>query len=310
MKRIFTLATIAALSFNALNSLAQQDPQFTMNMFNRLYINPAYAGSNNGICASALHRQQWVGFAGRPMTTVVSVDGTVKALHGGLGLSILSDKLGAQYSGGVKLAYAFRLDLGPGTLGIGLEGGLLFSTLDGSQLTPIQQGDPNIVNQSSTGLAPDLGAGLYYHMDKLYFGVSANHLLGSTIEYESGSVATKFKYARHYFAMAGYTYDMTPTLALKPSIFLKTDGAATQFDVNVSVMWNQMVWGGVSYRIDDAVAIMAGVQFGEFRVGYSYDITTSNLNSYSSGTHEVMLGYCYKFKPKTVNQRYGNVRFL
>ena len=246
MKRIFTLATIAALSFNAVNSLAQQDPQFTMNMFNRLYVNPAYAGSNNGICANALHRQQWVGFAGRPMTTVVSVDGTVKALHGGLGLSFLSDKLGAQYSGGVKLAYAFRLDLGPGTLGIGLEGGLLFSTLDGSQLTPIQQGDPNIVNQSATGLAPDLGAGLYYHMDKLYFGVSANHLLGSTIEYESGSVSTKFKYARHYFAMAGYTYDMTPTLALKPSIFLKTDGAATQFDLNVSVMWNQMVWGGVS----------------------------------------------------------------
>jgi type IX secretion system PorP/SprF family membrane protein len=310
MKRTFTLVSAALLLFTAKVGFAQQDPQFTMNMFNRLYVNPAYAGSNNGICANALHRQQWVGFAGRPMTTVVSVDGTVKALHGGLGLSFLSDKLGAQYSGGVKLAYAFRLNLGPGTLGIGLEGGILFSTLDGSLLTPVQQNDPNIVNQSSTGLAPDLGAGVYYHTDKLYFGVSANHLLASDVAYESGSTTTNYKYARHYFAMAGYTYDMTPTLALKPSVFLKTDGAATQFDLNVSVMWNQMVWGGVSYRIDDAVAVMAGVQFGEFRVGYSYDITTSKLNSYSSGSHEVMLGYCYKFKTPTVNQRYGNVRFL
>ena len=103
MKKTFTAIASITLMFVGTTVFAQQDPQFTMNMFNRLYANAGYAGSNNGICANALHRQQWVGFDGRPITTVVNVDATVKALHGGVGLSILSDKLGAQYSGGVKL---------------------------------------------------------------------------------------------------------------------------------------------------------------------------------------------------------------
>lgn len=310
MKKTFTAIASLALLFIGTSSFAQQDPQFTMNMFNRLYANPGYAGSNNGICANALHRQQWVGFDGRPITTVVNVDATVKALHGGLGLSILSDKLGAQYSGGVKLSYAFRWALGPGTLGIGIEGGVLFNTLDGSQLDPIQENDPNIVNGSSSGVAPDLGFGLYYHTDKLYAGISANHLIGPTLEFEEGGTISEVTIARHYYAMAGYTWDINPTWALNPSVFLKTDAASTQFDINLRALWKNMVWAGVSYRIDDAVVIMAGVQIKEFRVGYSYDVTTSGLNNYSSGSHEIMLGYCYKLKSPVANQRYRNVRFL
>lgn len=310
MKKTFTAVTSIALLFLGSVAFGQQDPQFTMNMFNRLYTNPGYAGSNNGICANALHRQQWVGFDGRPITTVVNVDGTVKLLHGGVGLSILSDKLGAQYSGGVKLSYAFRWGLGPGTLGIGIEGGILFNTLDGSQLDPIQDGDPNIVNGKSNGVAPDLGFGLYYHTDKLYAGISANHLIGPKLKYEQGNTVSEYTVARHYYAMAGYTWDINPTWALNPSVFLKTDAASVQFDLNLRALWKNMVWAGVNYRIDDAVSIMAGVQIKEFRVGYSYDITTSGLNQYSSGSHEIMLGYCYKLKSPSVNQRYGNVRFL
>lgn len=309
MKKTFT--AFAAIAFMFIGeSYAQQAPQFTMNMFNRLYTNAGYAGSNNGICANALHRQQWVGFDGRPITTVVNVDGTVKALHGGVGLSILSDKLGAQYSGGVKLSYAFRLPLGPGTLGIGVEGGILFNTLDGSQLDPIQENDPNIVNGKSSGVAPDFGFGLYYHTDKLYAGISANNLIGSTLEFEEGGTLSEYTVARNYYAMAGYTWDINPTWGLAPSVFLKTDGASTQFDINLRALWKNMVWAGVSYRIDDAVGIMAGFQYKEFRVGYSYDVTTSGLREYSSGSHEIMLGYCYKLKSPIANQRYRNVRFL
>jgi len=310
MKKIFTAIASMTFLFSGTTVQAQQDPQFTMNMFNRLYANPGYAGSNNGICANALHRQQWVGFDGRPITTMINVEGTVKALHGGVGLSILSDKLGAQYSGGVNLSYAFRLALGPGTLGIGIEGGVLFNTLDGSQLNPIQEGDPNIIAGKSNGVAPDLGFGLYYHTDKLYAGISAKHLTAPTLNFEEGGMLSEYTVARHYYALAGYTWDIDPTWALNPAVFLKTDGAATQMDINLRAFWKNMVWAGVSYRIDDAVGIMAGVQIKEFRVGYSYDVTTSGINNYSSGSHEIMLGYCYKLKSPVSNQRYRNVRFL
>ena len=310
MKKIFTAIASMTFLFSGTTVQAQQDPQFTMNMFNRLYANPGYAGSNNGICANALHRQQWVGFDGRPITTMINVEGTVKALRGGVGLSILSDKLGAQYSGGVNLSYAFRLALGPGTLGIGIEGGVLFNTLDGSQLNPIQEGDPNIIAGKSNGVAPDLGFGLYYHTDKLYAGISAKHLTAPTLNFEEGGMLSEYTVARHYYALAGYTWDIDPTWALNPAVFLKTDGAATQMDINLRAFWKNMVWAGVSYRIDDAVGIMAGVQIKEFRVGYSYDVTTSGINNYSSGSHEIMLGYCYKLKSPVSNQRYRNVRFL
>ncbi len=310
MRKTFTAVASLAMLFLGTVANAQQDPQFSMNMYNRLYVNPASAGSNNGICANALHRQQWVGFDGRPITTVVNVDATVKAIHGGVGISILSDKLGAQYSGGVKVSYAYRLGLGPGTLGIGIEGGILFNTLDGSQLDPVQESDPNIVNAKSNGVAPDLGFGVYYHTDKLYAGISANHLIGPTIKYEEGSTVSEVTVARHYYAMAGYTWDMSPTFALNPAVFLKTDAASVQFDINLRLHWKNKVWAGASYRIDDAVSVMAGINIKEFRVGYSYDITTSGLNNYSSGSHEIMLGYCYKLKSPVSNERYRNVRFL
>lgn len=310
MKKTFTAVASMALLFLGTVAHAQQDPQFSMNMFNRLYANAGYAGSSNGICANALHRQQWVGFEGRPQTTVLNVDGTVKALHGGVGLSVLYDVLGAQSNGAVTLSYAYRLNIGPGTLGIGIEGGLLFNTLDGGALNPIQDGDPNIVNGKSNGLAPDLGFGLYYHTDKLYAGVSAKHLIGPTIEFEEGSTLSELTVARHYYAMAGYTWDINPTWALLPSVFLKTDASSVQFDLNVRAMWKNMVWAGASYRIDDAVAIMAGVNIKDFRVGYSYDVNTSGLNPYNDGSHEIMLGYCYKLKSPIANQRYRNVRFL
>lgn len=310
MKKTFTAVASIMLMCVGTTVFAQQDPQITMNMFNRLYANAGYAGSNNGICATAIHRQQWVGFDGRPQTTVLNVDATVKAIHGGVGLSVLYDVLGAQTNGAVKLSYAFRWDLGPGTLGIGVEGGVLFNTLDGSQLSPIQQGDPNIVAGKSNGLVPDLGFGLYYHTDKLYAGISANHLIAPTIEFEQGSTSSEVEVARHYYAMAGYTWDINPTWGLAPSVFLKTDAASTQFDVNLRALWKNMVWAGVSYRIDDAVGIMAGVNIKGFKVGYSYDVTTNGLNSYSSGSHEIMLGYCHKLSSPTSNQRYRNVRFL
>jgi type IX secretion system PorP/SprF family membrane protein len=307
MKRTFTICTAALLVFVGLSVQAQQDPQFSMNMYNRLYTNPGYAGSNGGICATAILREQWSGFDGNPQTGVLTVESEVKAIHGGVGLSVTMDQLGAESTIAAKLAYAFRLDLGPGTLGIGVEAGIISRTLDGTKLEGIEQDDPNVPNVSISGIVPDFGFGLYYHTDKLYFGVSSSHLSEGELDFDATEL---YQVARHYYATAGYNYDITPTLQLRPSLFLKSDAASTQFDVNLSLMYNQFVFGGVSYRVDDAVAIMAGVHWNGFKLGYSYDVTTSQLNNYSNGSHEVMLGYCYKWPTPSINQQYRNVRFL
>jgi type IX secretion system PorP/SprF family membrane protein len=310
MKRIFTICTAALLVFVGLSVQAQQDPQFSMNMYNRLYTNPGYAGSNGGICATAILREQWSGFDGNPQTGVLTVESEVKAIHGGVGLSVTLDRLGAESTIAAKLAYAFRLDLGPGTLGIGIEAGIISRSLDGSKLIAIDESDPTVPTGSTSGLVPDFGFGLYYHTDKLYFGVSSSHLSQGDFSLETPGGSKIYNVARHYYAMAGYNYDITPTLQLRPSLFLKSDAASTQFDVNLTLMYNQLVFAGVSYRVDDAVIAMAGVHWNGFKLGYSYDITTSQLNNYSNGSHEIMLGYCYKWPTPSINQQYRNVRFL
>jgi type IX secretion system PorP/SprF family membrane protein len=116
--------------------------------------------------------------------------------------------------------------------------------------------------------------------------------------------------ARHYYVMAGYAYDAGTLLQIKPSILAKTDAASTQLDINLLADYNNQFWGGVSYRLQDAIVALVGVKFGSFRVGYSYDVTTSKIRGYSSGSHEIMLGYCFKPMDKKPTQKHHSVRFL
>ena len=303
MKKVFTTLFLAT----SLCTFAQQDPQFSQNMWNRLQPNPGFAGANGGICATLLGRMQWVGFDGAPNTYLLNVDGYVAAIRGGVGLSVMSDNIGVQKGIAAKISYAYKLNLGTGSLGIGADVGILMSSLDGLKLVPAQGNDNSIPTGNSSSVVPDFGLGLYYQIpQKLYFGISSTHLVPGTLKYDN----VNYKVARHYYLMAGYTYNMSQKLDLLPSVFIKTDGKATQFDVNLSVMYNQLIWLGASYRLQDAAVAMAGVQWKNFRLGYSYDFNTSKLNSYNGGSHELMLGYCFKLEKPAITQKYKNVRFL
>ena len=303
MKKVLTILFIAS----SISSFAQQDPQFSQNMWNRLQPNPGFAGANGGICATLLGRLQYVGFDGAPKTYLLNVDGYVAAIHGGVGLSVMSDNIGVQKGIAAKLSYSYKLNLGTGSLGIGADVGILMSSLDGTKLNPAQSGDQQIPTANSSSVVPDFGLGVYYQIpQKLYFGISSTHLVPGTLKYNN----VNYKVARHYYIMAGYTYNMTQKFDLLPSVFIKTDGRATQFDVNVNVMYNQLLWLGTSYRLQDAVVALAGVQWKNFRFGYSYDFNTSKLNSYNGGSHELMLGYCFKLDKPAITQKYKNVRFL
>ncbi|MCB0395607.1 MAG: type IX secretion system membrane protein PorP/SprF [Flavobacteriales bacterium] len=303
------------MAFSGLFAYAQQDAQFSQNMFNRLAINAGYAGSRGAICGTLLYRTQWVGFDGAPETTLLSVDMPVKVLYGGAGITVFQDQLGAEKNFSATLDYAYRRTLGAGNVGIGIELGLFNKNLRGlasngvkDGLVPIDPNDPSIPANSESDMTVDFGFGIYYNTNDLYFGVSTSHIPETDVKLQKIDISL----ARHYYVMAGYNYQLpNPSLVLKPSVFIKSDAATTALDVNALLEWNSTVWAGGSFRPGDAAVALVGVQIiKDLKFGYAYDFTLSDIKGYSSGTHELMLNYCKKLQSEQPPMRYRNVRFL
>jgi type IX secretion system PorP/SprF family membrane protein len=312
---LFLLFAVVTTAFG------QQEAQFSQNMFNNMAINPAYAGMNNSICATLFDRMQWVGFKDPyngnvwPKTQLLSVDGSVSPIHGGIGVTIMNDQLGLETNTDFKLAYSYHLAAGPGTLGIGAQVGFYNEKIDFSGFHPIDSGDPLLSSSSKQGnLAADMAFGLFYNIpNKLYFGISATQLLQSTVKYPAP--LADLTLARNYYVSAGYYYPLpsNPSLEIDPSLLIKSDLSSTQFDINALLKYNNKFWGGLSWRPTDAVVIMIGMNVWQgLLVGYSYDITTSAMGAdhRSSGSHEIMLHYCLKVLHETHPESYHNTRFL
>jgi type IX secretion system PorP/SprF family membrane protein len=302
MKIRFTVIGLAM----SIAAAAQQDPQFSQNMFNRLPVNPGYAGSTGSICGTALGRSQWLGFDGAPQTFVLAVDAPLKVARGGIGLTLMQDAIGVESSVTARVGYAYRMSLAGGTLGIGLDLGMINKTL-GQGLKPLQANDPSIPAGGAGATVFDAGLGLYFSNDKFYAGLSSTHLPQATLDLSTA----KYQMRRHYYVMAGYNYQLSnPDLMLVPSIFLK-NAVTTQFDLNCNVFYKKKYWGGLSYRMQDAIVIMAGANvWKDLRVGLAYDVNTSRLNPYNNGTLEFMLNYCMVIKNEPKRQVYRNVRYL
>lgn len=306
MKKVYLILAMMFLAAIVKVS-AQQDPQFSQHMFAKLAFNPAYAGASGGYCGTMLYRNQWTGFGGEPKTFLFTGDAYVDVIRGGVGLTVTSDQIGFDKNLSVRGAYAYRTELGAGKLGVGLDFGMMQKSIDGSKFIFSDAGDQSIPSTTVSGSAFDLGFGAYYNTDKLFVGASSSHLTEGEIKY--GEIKTKL--ARHYFLQAGYGVDLTSSLVLKPSVLVKTDAASTQLDINANVVKDNKYWGGLSYRIQDAIVIMAGIEIiPNLKFGYSYDLTLSDIKTYSSGTHEIMLGYCFKPVKVIHRQFHRNVRFL
>jgi len=313
--KILILLFLAGLV--GVNAFTQQDPQFSHNMFNHLAVNPGYAGSQGMLSVGMINRQQWMGFAGNPKTTLFSVHTPVKpfGIPSGVGLTFMDDRLGFEKNMSIALDYAYRLELGKGKLGIGLNLGLLSKAINGKWVIPDSDNhipasqDPSIPDAAVTSMTFDMGLGVFYNTDKFYAGFSSTHLLEPTVDFGSG---TFIHMQRHYYATAGYLFKLSnPIFELQPSIFAKSDGASFQVDVNMLLLYNKRFWGGVSYRLGDAVVVMAGTELPNgLRVGISYDFTTSAIGAYSNGTVEFMLGYNLEVGTDKFSQRYKSVRFL
>ena len=305
----------------SLNMFAQQDPQYSQNMFNHFVINPAVAGMEDALVGDIMNRNQWSGVEGAPSTSVLSVQLPVRFIeHSGIGLNILSDKIGAFTSTGLNLGYSYRVQLGYGDLGFGLGVGVQnwginpdseWNATDGIET------DPLIPGAEISELALDLNFGLFYREEDFYVGFSITHLNQPSIQYATGSNGGNtqgpgsFILSPHYYLMGGYNLKLNdPLFELRPSVFFKTDRASYQLDLNCNLFYDNRFWSGLSYRINDAVVLLFGTELKNgLRIGYSYDIQTSALARYGKGSHEIHLSYALQLETRR-NSPYKSVRYL
>jgi type IX secretion system PorP/SprF family membrane protein len=299
---------------------SQQDPLSSQYMFNTLTYNPGVAGTSGMICATALNRQQWVGFEGAPSTIVFNVSAPVSLFRtkSGVGLVIESDNIGFDKDMNISAAYSYLMDLKIGKLGIGINLGILNKTLDPTWKIPSADGftpadqDPLIPVNKESFIAFDAGLGLYLKADKYYASLSATHINQPKIKYtkEEGEIRTYV--SRHYYITAGYTLQLpNPSLELLPSLFAYSDGKVIQLNVTSLIRYNKKVWGGVSYRAGDALIGIAGFElFNGIRIGYAYDFPLSDIRKNTSGSHEFMVNYCFDLGLGKSPMKYKSIRFL
>jgi type IX secretion system PorP/SprF family membrane protein len=312
---------------------AQQDPHYSQFMYNKLNFNAGFAGATDGkICATLIQRTQWSGFGGGTYNTgtgsgtasrgdaPTNLVGSINASIGsrfGIGATFATDKLGFETMTMPRLTLAYRQPLGnAGVLAAGVGIGFMQRTLDGSKLNPIDPTDPFIPKGQVSGTAPDVDFGLYYTKDNLFgmvdnffAGFSATHLNQNKITYEGPNYKTTIDSKIHMYFVTGGELQLNSAFKLQPNILLKKDPAKIQADLNCFLVWNENIRGGVTYRPTDAAILLVGYEFPfGLNVGYSYDITTSKIINYSSGSHEIMIRYCFGVsipkKEKVIRSRY------
>ena len=301
-----------------------QEPQFSQYMFNRMSYNPGYAGSSGSICAALMYRNQWLGLhldapnanakaGSTPQDVLFTFDMPVKFLHGGLGLNVVKDMIGYHDNISASLDYAFRMFWGEGNLSAGAEVSLMSSKLDKASIIAEDPNDPVLAGLGESATLIDAGVGIYYQVPgKYYVGVSVKNLLGAH------SDEIMFTNARTAYAMGGFEYvpSSAPSVRIKPSALLKTDNLSYfQADLTCLIDYRNAFWGGLGYRVNDAVYALAGIHWKKLQVGVSYDFTTSRLGAYkfgrSMGSIELYMKFCFKVVvPRKPNTSYGNTIML
>lgn len=286
MKKVLTLL----FTLLSIGAIAQQDAQYTQYMFNMLSVNPAYAGSRNAISPMLIFRKQWVGIEKSPLSFAASIHAPMRE-NMGIGLYLENDIIGVHNRFTAMGSYAYQIPIGTqgAKLALGLQAGVLHYTSDWAQASIQQPGDP-VIDQNTSKLLPNFGLGAYYFAERYYVGFSIPHLLDSTLDNVT-ETASQYK---HYFLSGGMVFDLSSSLKLKPTILIKSvpGYAPLEADINANLLIKDMFWVGLGYRTGDAInALLQYNMKNGFRVGYAYDFTLSKLNNYTSGSHEIMLGW-------------------
>jgi type IX secretion system PorP/SprF family membrane protein len=272
-------------------SHAQQDAQFTQYMYNTININPAYAGSRGVMSIFGLHRTQWVGLEGAPTTNAASIHTPIANSNVGVGLSFMNDRIGPTNENTISVDVSYTIKTSESyKLSFGIKGsGNLFS-LDESMLRPETAAD-NHLQEVDSKFSPNVGAGVYYHGDKFYAGLSVPNFIKTT-NYSDNDFSINEQEITYYF-ITGYVFDVSPSLKFKPALLTKLiQGAPLQVDVSGNFLIMDKFVIGAAYRWSAAVSGMVGFQVTDgLFLGYGYDLETTELRNYNSGSHEIFLRY-------------------
>ena len=279
-----------------MQSNAQQDPQYTMHMYNTQVVNPAYLGSTEGVHFGFLMRSQWVDFEGSPQTGSFTISSPVgRRNKTALGLSIVSDVIGptTEQSLTADYGYTFYNDYGS-KITLGLKAGVSNLQVDYSILNLANTSDEQFSENTSL-LSPQIGAGIYYNNDRFYAGFSVPNFL-KTKHYEvNGSVfaSAEAKERMHYFLIAGYVFDINDAIKLKPAGMVKiVRGSPIQMDLSANIYFNEKITFGAAYRLDAAISAIAGFALSDRAfVGFAYDYQTTAIQQFSSGSYEMILRF-------------------
>lgn len=300
---------------------AQQDQQYTQFMYNKLSYNPAYAGSNDAACLTAVYRKQWIGLEGAPETQVLSFNMPFLNKRVGAGLNLSRNTIGISETWTLDGSYAYRLRLGHGYMSIGLQGSVRYvgrNFLDDRLVSTSELPmDSAIDMEQKSKYVPNFGAGLYYNTEKFYVGLSAPRILANNIDFNDvGTVIGRE--VRHFYLMSGVRLKLAEKIELNPQVLLKY-AASTPFDVdfNLNLIFMDRFTVGATYRtggssvtgIGESIDLLVGAQITDhILLALSYDITLSELKDYNSGSIEAAIRYCFG-KP-TDNGDYINPRFF
>jgi type IX secretion system PorP/SprF family membrane protein len=286
-------------------SYAQQDAQYTQYMYNTIAVNPAYAGSRETLSIFGLYRTQWVGLDGAPQTANFSVNSPV-GKNLGLGVSVVSDKIGPSTENTIAVDFSYSVPLSENyklSFGIKASGDLL--NIDFTKLNIYNPADARFQDNIDNKFSPNIGAGIYLHSDKAYIGFSAPYILESKhYDKSANNSATTFIASEkiHYYGIAGYVFDLSPSLQFKPSVLTKiVEGAPLQLDLSANFLINQKFTAGIAYRWDAAFSALLGFQASDsWFIGYAYDRDSTKLANYDSGSHEIFLRYELFTRPNRV----------
>lgn len=297
---------------------AQQAPMFTNYSNSYTCVNPGFGGLSEGVNIMGIFRDQWTGFKDMdgnvvsPQTLLFSGDMPFKILHGGASLSIMKDKIAFENNINVNLGYSYHLDLGPGTLGIGLALNLVNRSVDFSKFKPLNPNDPIIPTGEKSDMLFDANLGLFWQIpETFYIGMSVTSLFESKGKNLSSTSSTSASFVgdRTFYLMAGYEYQFNnPLFVLMPSFCLMSDIASTQINIGAKVFYNNKIWLGVNYRYQESIDAMIGIKIKDIQISYAYDINTMGLAV--QGSHEVCVSYLFKLDLDKSPRIYRSIRYL
>jgi len=291
-KRIFYVLALMLFSLTY-KVKAQHNIVYSQYIFNGLLINPAYAGSHVQLSATLSYRNQWINFEGAPRTSAFGIHSSFNKEKVGLGLLVTTDKIGSYTNSSAFASYAYRIKmLRGGVLSMGLQGGFHNFKADFSQLKLKADQDP-IFNGYFNEFRPNFGGGIFYYNDKFFAGFSVPVILKHADFFKDGF--SQLTLPRFYYLNVGtiLPLDRMEKVKVSPSILLRLqDGTPLSADLNLSVIFYDLISLGTSYRTGDAVVALVNFKLSEkFHFAYSYDYTLSDIGQYSRGSHEFTINY-------------------